>query len=135
MRSDEQLESQTLALLEARRLDRACDYVRRGRRFAGLRDDEALEGWRRAFISWSREPFDQVRQRGEEDAMAELELRGIDPDYESVRDHFEAAMSVLGGAIDDMRADRSCWHQAGAEMLRELDEHELALAAERARPN
>jgi hypothetical protein len=86
-------------MMQAKAVDAAADYVRRGRAHRGLTDADLAGAWVAAFRAYSHNP-DPARpfRLALEDLEAEQNLRQIDPPFDAVRRDIErlkaAAMQV-----------------------------------------
>jgi hypothetical protein len=72
------------AVAESMEMDETADYLRRGRRFAALPDQDAKKAWAKAFKAWIEETSSPERQKLAADLAAELRLRLIAPPTELV---------------------------------------------------
>jgi len=85
--------------MQAKAVDAAADYVRRGRAHRGLTDADLAGAWVAVFRAYSHNPDPARPSRSAlEDLEAELNLRRMDPPFDAVREDLErlktAAMQV-----------------------------------------
>ena len=82
------------SMLESAAADDRTDYLRRGRRHAGLNDDQLLCGWVAAFKALVTEQCDETK-RALSDLSVELDLRGFHPGDGLVREEMKVIREMI----------------------------------------
>jgi hypothetical protein len=98
-------ESLVKDFLESQRVDRMADYLRRGRKYRPLTDDDLIAKWLASVKAMADAPGDPSCHVENDDAEAELALRKIDPPYEAAEPDFDRYMEVSEAAIRGIKAD------------------------------
>ena len=75
-------------------IEQTQDYLARGRRFATLDVGQLSEDWIIAVRSWLARK-DRARERMMDDLTAELQLRGSDPPYDTVKKELAARFAGI----------------------------------------
>ena len=118
-----------LAMMQAKAVDAAADYVRRGRAHRGLTDADLAGAWVAAFRAYSHNPDPARPSRSAlEDLEAELNLRQIDPPFDAVREDLERLKTAAMQVWEQLKAAPEHF----AEVERDL---QLDLISFRARRN
>jgi len=118
-----------LAMMQAKAVDAAADYVRRGRAHRGLTDADLAGAWVAAFRAYSHNPDPARPSRSAlEDLEAELNLRRMDPPFDAVRED----LGRLKTAAMQVWEQRKAAPEHFAEVERDL---QLDLISVRARRN
>src|SRR5271166_1067615 len=104
-------EAMVVAFLEHRKMEQTQGYLARGRRFATLDVGQLSERWIMALRSWLARK-DRAGERMMDDLTAELQLRGFEPPYDTVKQELAARFSDLEGAEQK---------KAGGELARQID--------------
>jgi hypothetical protein len=103
-------------MMQAKAVDAAADYVRRGRAHRGLTDADLAGAWVAAFRAYSHNP------------EAELNLRRMDPPFDAVREDLERLKTAAMQVWEQLKAAPEHF----AEVERDL---QLDLISFRARRN
>src|SRR5271166_534074 len=98
------------AFLQHRSVEQTQDYLARGRRFATLDVGQLSEDWTIAVRSWLARK-DRARERMMDDLTAELQLRGFEPPYGTVKQELTARF----GGIDNA-AQNKIWSEVAHEI-------------------
>lgn len=84
-------------------MDSTRDYLARGRRHSALSERELRTQHASAFKAWHATSFGpNDRRRDEEDLVAELSLRGLQPDYGPVAREFEELIALAQSTFKTM---------------------------------
>ncbi len=135
MRTDEALKARVTAYLEHQELERVRRYLATGRPHQRLSDAELTACWCDAFAAMAADIGSLPLQRHEDDLQAEFTIRRLVPPFDAVARHVQALVEASRALAESWAADPQRRRAVGAAMLRDLAEHECALAAERVRPN
>jgi hypothetical protein len=94
-----------LAMMQAKAVDVAADYVRRGRAHRGLTDADLVAAWVAAFGAYSLDPDPARPPRSAlNDFEAELNLRQIDPPFDAVREDLERLSAAAMHVFEQLKA-------------------------------
>ncbi|OMI05515.1 hypothetical protein BSN85_24800 [Bradyrhizobium brasilense] len=94
-------------------VDRTADYASRGRKHAGLSDDELKSQWVDAYRSLASDFINSEWWQIEGDFHSELLLRGIEAPFDLVKDDMRRLADGLDAAIQSGAGDE----RAGDEAL------------------
>jgi hypothetical protein len=120
--ADEPRESRIAAMVHAflqhRSIEQTQDYLARGRRFATLDVGQLSEDWIIAVRSWLARK-DRARERMMDDLTAELQLRGSEPPYDSVKKELAARFAGIE-EVEQKKIRRKVAREIG-EFMREKE--------------
>jgi hypothetical protein len=120
-----------LAMMQAKAVDAAADYVRRGRAHRGLTDADLSGAWVAAFRAYSHNPDPARPSRSAlEDLEAELNLRQIDPPFDAVREDLERLKTAAMQVWEQLKATPEHF----AEVERDLQLDLISFKSRRERP-
>jgi hypothetical protein len=95
------------AYLDSARVDRAADYVARGRKFSALPLNDLTDQWRDSITAMANEPSQKVHRDHHTDYGAEFQLRGLDEPYDDpvAKAELERFMSATRRIIESRLSD------------------------------
>jgi hypothetical protein len=83
--------------------DRIADYAARGRKHEHLEDQMLVLEWVLAVREMAEDVRDYKRKAVEDDLKSELQMRGMEPPLELVRDELDRYCAKFNRAIEEMR--------------------------------
>jgi hypothetical protein len=105
------------------------EYVRRGREYKSLADDELVTRWKTTQSMYFRDPHDTTVRQLDAMLSSELTIRGLSPDIDSI-EGFNAARAQALTALQDMKANPERWKEAnrdlGEDILKAIEKRENA---------
>jgi hypothetical protein len=104
------------AILTDREFKRALEYAAKGRRFAGLSDDELKTQWIDAYKEWVHDLKNEAKQIKEDDLLAEMTLRKIEPPIEEVEAEQEILAAEAARVLDDPEAYKRLFESIKADL-------------------
>lgn len=110
------------SFIESGQIDKIADYAKRGRLYAQLTDGELSEDWRQAVRVMAKDPFSFEPRRIEDDLRAEINLRGLQPPFDSVKEAFEEFISKVGEFHEELKKRPDDYQRANEELVRDIDE-------------
>lgn len=110
----------TVAWIKGSEMDRAVTYVERGRSHQSLSNAELFERWKFAATEVARDMISEENRAVENDLKAEIDLRGLVPPWEAVKDVLADALKQF---VDRMRREDPAW-------LVRFEEHLVGNAAD-----
>ena len=126
----DQISEDLIAMLRVKEVDAAEAYVRRGRSHRGLTDAELAGAWMEAFRAYSDDPDPAQPFRAVmDDLESELNLRRIDPPFDSVRPELERLRAKAVRVLEQLKLDP----ERHAEFERDLQLDVTAFRARRDR--
>jgi hypothetical protein len=111
----------TRSFLECQRLNRAADYVSRGRRFGKLAMEAVEDGWRASMRAMSLAPAERVHWDLTSDYEAELELRGSKPPYGPAKEDVDRFLAATERIIDELMSDPEERERIENDMAKDLE--------------
>jgi hypothetical protein len=104
-------EAMVVAFLEHRKMEQTQDYLARGRRFATIDAGQLSEDWIIAVRSWLARK-NGTSERKMDDLTAELQLRGFEPPYHTIKQELATRFSDL----EEVEQKK-----VGGELARQID--------------
>jgi hypothetical protein len=106
------LSKDVLGWIQSESVDDTADYVARGRKYAGLPDEEAKSQWIHAFRSLANDFVNSPWWRIQSHLTSELALRGLEPPFELVLEDMEKLSKGLDVAIKSKAGDEAAGEAA-----------------------
>jgi hypothetical protein len=91
--------------LACQEMDRAAEYLSRGRIYRGLTDEQLADEWIAAFKGMAEIPADQSRKAIEDELRAEFKLRKVKPPFRKVKSDLDRLTSSIASSIEAMQRD------------------------------
>jgi hypothetical protein len=111
------------SMAESDRLDRVANYIHRGRKHQGLSNEVLLDAWKQGMQALAKEISDH-NFKIHEDLQSEIELRGLAPPYDDVKEAFEEFCSKIAEGLEELkRADPEGYRLANEDIMRRLSAH------------
>jgi hypothetical protein len=100
---DDPVLKDVIGLLESQQVDKAADYVRRGRSHAGLTDAALAEAWMRAIRAFSDDPVSALLRMAENDLRSEFDLRGVEPPMIAAQEALRRISAAASKHLKDLK--------------------------------
>jgi hypothetical protein len=112
-----------LAYLKNEGMDATADYMRRGRHLANVDIGELNAQWIASFKDWVANlgQGQEYDQRPREDIESEMQVRGLQPPYESVAEESAVIKAALKTHGDDLMRDPVRSMQTERELRADLE--------------
>ena len=104
------------AIMTDHEFKRALEYAAKGRRFAGLSDYELKTQWIDAYKACVYDLKNEAKQVKENDLLAEMTLRKIEPPVEEVEAEVEILAAEAARVLDDPEAYKRLFESYKAEL-------------------
>lgn len=115
------METEVLAWLDNKEMDRTADYVSRGRIHQSRSTGELLERWKAAFEARAKEAHSKDLASTEQDLHFELIIRGVKPPYDQVSDSLEALTAAAGAVYEALQADPDALEEVNDDLMRDIE--------------
>lgn len=112
-----------VAWIKGSEMDRAVAYVHRGRAHFSLSDAELFERWKAAVAEVARDWVSEENRAVENDLKAEIDLRGLAPPWDAVKD-------VLADALKRFTEHVGRMQREDPDRLARLENHFVGNAAD-----
>ena len=110
-----------LAFFENKRMDATADYLRRGRHLAEVDIDELNARWIACFKDYAANFGTGHNHRPREDIESEMQVRGLQPPFESVAEEFAAVIAASKAQADRLLRDPVRLAQKEREITADLE--------------
>jgi hypothetical protein len=106
------LNKDLLSWVQSEAVDGTAAYAARGRKYAGLSDEEARSQWVNAFRALANDFVKSPWWHIQSDLRSELELRGLEPPYRLVQEDLVKLSNGLNAEVENGAGDRAAGEAA-----------------------